>query len=308
MKKKIIFIIYLLLISNTSNTFAKAQSNIVVKVENEIITNYDIKNKILSSLFLANLPINQENINKIKKNALESCIQNKLKKIELSRFDIKSEMSQVNNYIRSITSRDLASLKNEFFKNDIDFELFLDEVETQLKWQRLIFNIYSKKINLDEELIDKEISKIVKENSVLKEYKLAEIVIPKNDNEIDKKNINQVKEKIIEVGFEETALKYSISSTSTNNGEIGWINEKSLSDKILNIIKYFKIGQVSKPIIKQDSFLFLKLLDTKESRAEKINISKLKEGLIKQKKNELFELYSQSHLSKLKNTSLIEYK
>ena len=80
MKKKIIFIIYLLLISNTSNTFAKAQSNIVVKVENEIITNYDIKNKILSSLFLANLPINQENINKIKKNALESCIQNKLKK------------------------------------------------------------------------------------------------------------------------------------------------------------------------------------------------------------------------------------
>lgn len=308
MKKKIIFIIYLLLISNTSNTFAKAQSNIVVKVENEIITNYDIKNKILSSLFLANLPINQENINKIKKNALESCIQNKLKKIELSRFDIKSEMSQVNNYIRSITSRDLASLKNEFFKNDIDFELFLDEVETQLKWQRLIFNIYSKKINLDEELIDKEISKIVKENSVLKEYKLAEIVIPKNDNEIDKKNINQVKEKIIEVGFEETALKYSISSTSTNNGEIGWINEKSLSDKILNTIKYFKIGQVSKPIIKQDSFLFLKLLDTKESRAEKINISKLKEGLIKQKKNELFELYSQSHLSKLKNTSLIEYK
>lgn len=308
MKKKIIFIIYLLLISNTSNTFAKAQSNIVVKVENEIITNYDIKNKILSSLFLANLPINQENINKIKKNALESCIQNKLKKIELSRFDIKSEMSQVNNYIRSITSRDLASLKNEFFKNDIDFELFLDEVETQLKWQRLIFNIYSKKINLDEELIDKEISKIVKENSVLKEYKLAEIVIPKNNNEIDKKNINQVKEKIIEVGFEETALKYSISSTSTNNGEIGWINEKSLSDKILNTIKYFKIGQVSKPIIKQDSFLFLKLLDTKESRAEKINISKLKEGLIKQKKNELFELYSQSHLSKLKNTSLIEYK
>ena len=143
---------------------------------------------------------------------------------------------------------------------------------------------------------------------MLKEYKLAEIVIPKNDNEIDKKNINQVKEKIIEVGFEETALKYSISSTSTNNGEIGWINEKSLSDKILNTIKYFKIGQVSKPIIKQDSFLFLKLLDTKESRAEKINISKLKEGLIKQKKNELFELYSQSHLSKLKNTSLIEYK
>ena len=46
----------------------------------------------------------------------------------------------------------------------------------------------------------------------------------------------------------------------------------------------------------------------KISQIEDINKFKLKENLIKQKKNELFELYSRSHLSKLKNTSLIEYK
>ena len=61
-------------------------------------------------------------------------------------------------------------------------------------------------------------------------------------------------------------------------------------------------------IPKQESFLFLKLIDMKISQIEDINKFKLKENLIKQKKNELFELYSRSHLSKLKNTSLIEYK
>ena len=162
MTKKIIFLIYFFLLINSSHTLVNAQSNIVVKVENEIITNYDIKNKILSSLYLANQPINQENINKIKENALNSCIQNKLKKIELSRFDIKNDSKQVSNYIRSITSRDIEYLKKEFNKNEIDFDLFLDEVETQVKWQKLIFNIYSKKINLNEELIDKEISNIMK--------------------------------------------------------------------------------------------------------------------------------------------------
>ena len=35
---------------------------------------------------------------------------------------------------------------------------------------------------------------------------------------------------------------------------------------------------------------------------------KLRKDLIVQKKNELFNLYSRSHLSKLKNTSLIEYR
>ena len=133
MTKKIIFFIYFFLLINSSHTLVNAQSNIVVKVENEIITNYDIKNKILSSLYLANQPINQENINKVKENALNSCIQNKLKKIELSRFDIKNDSKQVSNYIRSITSRDMEYLKKEFNKNEIDFDLFLDEVETQVK-------------------------------------------------------------------------------------------------------------------------------------------------------------------------------
>ena len=308
MTKKIIFLIYFFLLVNSSHTLVNAQSNIVVKVENEIITNYDIKNKILSSLYLANQPINQENINKVKENALNSCIQNKLKKIELSRFDIKNDSKQVSNYIRSITSRDMEYLKKEFNKNEIDFDLFLDEVETQVKWQKLIFNIYSKKINLNEEIIDKEISKIMKESLMLKEFKLAEIEIPKNNNETDKNNIIQIKKEISEKGFEKTALRYSISPSSNNNGEIGWVNEKSLSEKILKIIKDFKIGEISEPIPKQESFLFLKLIDMKISQIEDINKFKLKENLIKQKKNELFELYSRSHLSKLKNTSLIEYK
>ena len=148
----------------------------------------------------------------------------------------------------------------------------------------------------------------MKESLMLKEFKLAEIEIPKNNNEIDKNNIIQIKKEINEIGFEKTALRYSISPSSNNNGEIGWVNEKSLSEKILKIIKDFKIGEISEPIPKQESFLFLKLIDMKISQIEDINKFKLKENLIKQKKNELFELYSRSHLSKLKNTSLIEYK
>ena len=63
------------------NLLANINSNIVLKVENEIITNYDVKNKIISSLILSNNDINQENINKTKKQALDSLIQFKLKKL-----------------------------------------------------------------------------------------------------------------------------------------------------------------------------------------------------------------------------------
>ena len=67
-------------------------------------------------------------------------------------------------------------------------------------------------------------------------------------------------------------------------------------------------GDISKPIKKQNSVLFLKINDKRISKSENINIVELKNNLINQKKNELFNLYSRSHLSKLQNTSLIEYK
>ena len=69
-----------------------------------------------------------------------------------------------------------------------------------------------------------------------------------------------------------------------------------------------KIGEISEPILSQNSLLFLKILDKRLSEPRKIDLVKLKEDLINNKKNELFNLYSRSHLSKLKNTSLIEYK
>ena len=74
----IFLFISLFLFNNSLN--AKIKNKIVVKIENQIITNYEIKNKILVSLILDNKEINQENINNLKNQTLESLILLKLKK------------------------------------------------------------------------------------------------------------------------------------------------------------------------------------------------------------------------------------
>ena len=109
-------------------------------------------------------------------------------------------------------------------------------------------------------------------------------------------------------GFENTAEKFSISASSVNKGDLGWINSRSFSKKIYEIVKNMKPGDISKPIRNPNSILFLKLIDKKKSQSNEIDKDEIKNRLIKQKKNELFNLYSNSHLSKLKNNTLIEYK
>ena len=93
------FVFIFLLINFMSVAYSKIQSNILVKVENEIITTFEFKNKIFSILILANQDLTQENIDKFKKRALDLLIQQKLKKIELDKRNIEVDKNKVNEYL-----------------------------------------------------------------------------------------------------------------------------------------------------------------------------------------------------------------
>ena len=117
---------------------------------------------------------------------------------------------------------------------------------------------------------------------------------------------NIIQKEILLDGFEKVAIKYG--NLNANNINLGWINSSSLSNDINKILNEMKIGEVSSPIIKQNSIIFLKINDTRKSNVRKDNLIKIKNDLINQEKNEQFKLYSKSHLSKLRNSSFIEYK
>ena len=305
-KEKVLFILILFFISSISN--AKIENNIILKVENEIITNYDIKNKILRTLILSGQEINQNNINFLKEQSLNDLIFQKLKKIELERFNFKDDKTQINNYLRTISSNNIDLLKEKFKQSDTDFDLYLEEIEINFKWQKFIYKFYSNKIELDESSIQLELKKIIENKSDLEEFRISEIEVSDYNKSESEKIIANIKKQIEENGFENTALKISNSTTASKKGDLGWINGKSLSEQIYKILNKMKIGDISNPIKRQDSILFLKLNDKRISKVDDIDIEKLKNRIINQKKNELFNLYSRSHLSKLKNTSFIDYK
>lgn len=301
-------LIFLFFFNLTEVLLAQLNNNIVLKVENEIITSYEIKNKILITLITSGKEINQKNINDFKESALASLIQLKLKRIELSKYNFNTTDFEVENYIQKTLSNNIVSFKEKLKANNLSLNLFLEEVKIELAWKKLIFQLYSKKINIDEKDIDKKINEIIKNQEDLIEYKISEIEIILENNELDETRLLNVNKQIEKEGFENIAIKLSISSSASNKGNLGWVNAKSLSTRIYKAINKLEVGEISKPIRNQNSALILKLVEKRFSKAENLDTSKLKENMINKKKNELFNLYSRSRLSKLKNTSLIEFK
>ena len=90
--------------------------------------------------------------------------------------------------------------------------------------------------------------------------------------------------------------------------DIGWVSGNIISKDIYNIVKTLELGERSEVILKTKSALILKLVDKRNSKKENLNIDELKKNLINKKQNELFTLYSNSYLSKIKNNYSIRFK
>jgi len=308
MKKKKFYIFFVIILFFFQlNLYAKKSLNIIAKIDNELITSYDVKNKIITTLVLSNKELNQENINSLKKSALENLIINRLKKIELNKYDIKRNDRQINAYLNSISSNNIPSLERSFEINGLDFKAYKNELDVEFRWRNLIFNMYSNKINIDPDDLIQQLPKKIEQQESSIEFNLSEIEILSSDPNLEKEIIPQILEEIKQTGFENAVLKFSIASSSSNQGNLGWINSNSLSEDLLEIIEKLEVGEVTKPIKRDGKIIFFKLIDKKIISASSKDIENLKKELIEQKKNELFRLYSNSFLSKLRNSKLIEY-
>ena len=306
-----LFLTFSVTLSN-SELMSQVQTSIIAKVENRIISSYDLKNKVKLILFLSKQELTQSNINSAKQPALRTLIDLKLKEEELSNLNLPIKKDQnVNNYLIQIASQyntDIIGLEKLFKSYNIDFEKYQREIQIEFAWQKLIFKLYGKKISLNNNEIERELNDFINNQKKIVEYKLAEIeVIVESLSDRDK-TISEIQKQIEKIGFENTAIKFSVSPSSLNGGDIGWVSSRSLSSIFFKEVKKINRGQVSNPIFKSNSIIFLKLNDVRDLDIDNLNAQKIKENIIKAKKNEYLNMFSTNHLSKLKNNALIKIK
>jgi len=297
--KNYLLIFFLCLIFNKALSI---ETKIIHQIQNEIITNVDIKNEFKYLLSLNN------SLKKIEKEKIltisnESIIREKIKKIEISKNfkEIKINDEYLNLLLKNTYLRlNLQSLK-EYELYLKDYDLNLEEVKKKITidalWNELIIQKYKSKVTINEAKIKKEILKNSKIQ--LKEYQLAEIIFEVSNKEEIKKKYNEVAKSINEIGFENSAATYSFSESSKIGGDIGWINENSLNNNIRKNIKNLEIGEITKPIILSNGILVLKLINTKNLETTIDVESELKKA-INYERNRQLNQYSKIYYNKIK--------
>ena len=297
--KNYLFIFFLCLVLNDAKSI---ETRIIHNIQNEIITNIDIKNEF-KYLVALNNSLKKLDKEKILSISNESIIREKIKKIEiLKNFkEIKINEEYSNNLIKNIYSRLNLNSLNEFEKYLKDYSLTINDIKTKTTidalWNELIIQKYGAKININKSKIEEEILKNSKIQT--KEYQLSEIIFEVTSKEEIKKKYNEVVKSIDKEGFENSAAIFSFSESAKIGGDIGWINENSLNDNIKKNIKNLINGQITKPIVLSNGILILKLVDTKNSEST-INVKNELKKAINYERNRQLNQYSKIYYNKIK--------
>jgi peptidyl-prolyl cis-trans isomerase SurA len=304
MKQKIFFYL-LIFFCSYSNQVSSLENKIIFKVNNKIITTFDIKEEE-KYLKVLNPNLKQIDPNKLKILATESITKEKIKEIELVKYyNIEKVLNDAN--LKEIIKNLYKSIgfkKEEEFIDYLKFEnlKFISvkrKLAVEMLWNNLIFQKFNNRVVIDNIGIKNNLDKEIKNFKFSKDILLSEILI-KNSKDLNLEKIYaEILESIKNDGFATTANIFSISSTAKIGGKVGWVKEISLSKQILRNIINLKKGQISKPIKINENFLILRIDDTKINK-QKIDIKKILANRISYEKNQQLERFSLAYFFKVK--------
>ena len=300
-----ILFVVLLLCNTSANSLEKVF--IILKINNEIVTNIDVKNEI-KYLIALNPQLKTIPNNQIQEIAKKSIIKENLKKSEILKYYI---LDQKNPLLQEILAQFYKKLgmdnEKEFNEYLINFDLLIDDVlkkiEVETVWNQMIYQKYKAQLQINPEKLKKKISlkKNNQENNLLS---LIEIVFEKKKDEKFQEKLTQIQNSIEEIGFENTANIYSVSESSKFGGKLGWVNEESLTKKVLEGINGLKIGEQTAVLDMGSSYVILKIQDIKKQIIE-INEDTALKKMIKFEENKQLENFSRIYYNKVKINSQI---
>ena len=179
-KKNFIFIIFILFFLNSPSR--SVTNNVLVTIDNSIITELDLKKEIEFIKFINKSEIDG-NSEKVRKDIIQSLIDKKIKKIEIDNSKIETTEKEIEDYTYNYLSNNKINdeILNDFYASkQIEKDYLKNMIIIEIGWIKLIRKIYENRININLTEINEEIKKQSKNSEDVEKIKNQIIDLERN--------------------------------------------------------------------------------------------------------------------------------
>ena len=160
MSKKIFLLIFFVLFLTESKA-KQLTNNVIVSIDNSIITELDI-NKEINFLKFVNKDQATGSSEPFKKEIINSLIDRKIKDIETNSFKIEVSEKEIENNLYSYLERVKINneILNSFYnQNEIEKDYLKNIIKIDMKWSKLIRQMYESRLNVNLTEVNRELEK-----------------------------------------------------------------------------------------------------------------------------------------------------
>jgi hypothetical protein len=182
MNKKIVFFLILIEFTLFRAEAKQLTNNVIVSIDNSIITELDV-NKEINFLKFTNNNQDTNNSEILKKKIINALIDRKIKDIETNFYKIDVSEKEIENSLYSylerikITNETLNSFYN---KNEIEKDYLKNVIKIDLRWSKLIRQMYEGRLNVNLTEVNKQLEQEQKNTEDNEKFKNQLIIIEQN--------------------------------------------------------------------------------------------------------------------------------
>ena len=161
MSKKKIFLLLFFVFFLTNSIAKQLTNNVIVSIDNSIITDLDI-NKEINFLKFINKDQTNNNPELFKKEIINSLIDRKIKDIETNYFKIEVSEKEIENNLYNYLERMKINneILNSFYnQNEIEKDYLKNIIKIDMKWTKLIRQMYDSRLNVNLTEVNRELEK-----------------------------------------------------------------------------------------------------------------------------------------------------
>ncbi len=234
-------------------------------VNDQVISSYDLDQRIKLVILSSGIPNTPENISRIRGQVLRSLVDEHLQWQEATRLNIEVAQDEVDKAFDRIAQRSNMSvdqISKALEEGGVARSTLEAQIRNDIAWNRVIQQQFGPLVTVGTGEVD-EVLQRLEEESGQPRYLVSEILItfdsPAHAEEIAAGTQRLVEQIRQGAPFEAVARQFSQSASAANGGDIGWVHASQLPDRVSEAVTRMQPGMVSDPIRTLTGFYIVQL-------------------------------------------------
>lgn len=258
---------------------------IVATVNDQIITGFDLRQRMLTVIAMSQVQPTEENIPAIQQQALQALIEERLQAQEIAKYETLIVTDEEVDQEIAAMAQDAGVTPDQYMsflaQGGIRPEQMRQQLRTEIGWRQLVGGRFNSRARVSRAQVEQALRQL-SEAAARPQYLIGEIYIEAARVGGQQAAINGAEQLVAQMvqgaPFQAVARQFSAAPSAARGGDAGWIVQGTVQPALQTALDTLQVGQLSRPIPVEGGVYIIYMRDKRSGAAT--SLVSLKQAMI----------------------------